>query len=168
MKCQAKNSVGKPCGARSVRGEKRCIMHSGRAAELGSKGGRRRTLYNPDNLSPILPPKTVADVRDLFAQLIVEVRSGKMDPKPANSISYLGLNFLRTLETAETASPFQPPVGGTMKKCYKARWLIETENQLAQELEQEYAGLLTPEAVRNFIAQFLQQATSKSTVEGYS
>ena len=160
MKCQATNGAGKPCGAPVVRGKKRCIMHSGRAAELGSKGGRRRAVYNAENFKPILPPRTAGDVRDLFAQLIVEVRAGKMDPKLANSISYLGLNFLRTLETANTTSPFQAPVGGTMKQCYKARWLLETEQRLERELEQEYAGLLTPEAVRAFIAQFLRQATA--------
>jgi hypothetical protein len=52
---------------------------------------------------------------------------GKMDLKLANSISYLGVNLLRILEGTETASPFQAPVGGTMKECYHARWLIETE-----------------------------------------
>jgi len=160
MKCQAKNSAGEPCGAPVVRGKKRCIMHSGRAAELGSKGGRRRAVYNPENLKPILPPRTVGDVKDLFAQLIVDVRAGKIDPKLANSISYLGLNFLRTLEAVDTRPTHQAPVGGTMKQCYKARWLIETENRIAEELEQEYAGLLTPDAVRAFIAQYLQQATA--------
>jgi hypothetical protein len=36
------NEMDKPRGAPVIRGEKRCIMHSGRASELGSKGGRRR------------------------------------------------------------------------------------------------------------------------------
>ena len=45
-------------------------------------------------------------------------------------------------------------------EIYKSKWLRETEAQMAQELEQEYAGLLTPEAVRQFIADFLQKATS--------
>jgi hypothetical protein len=64
------------------------------------------------------------------------------------------------LEAADTTFPFQPPVSGTMKQIYKSKWLRETESQLAQELEEEYAGLLTPEAVRQFIADFLQKATS--------
>jgi hypothetical protein len=51
-------------------------------------------------------------------------------------------------------------VGGTVKDSYKPRWLLQKEYQLAQEFEQEYTGLLTPEAVRAFIAQFLQQATA--------
>jgi hypothetical protein len=47
-----------------------------------------------------------------------------------------------------------------VKEIYKSRWLVEKENQLAKQLEGEYAGLLTPEAVRQFIAQFLRKATA--------
>jgi hypothetical protein len=39
-------------------------------------------------------------LRDLLAHLIVEIRSGKLDPKLANSISYLGAGFLRALEVS--------------------------------------------------------------------
>ncbi len=35
-------------------------------------------------------PRTAADLRDLLAQSSVELRAGKLDPKLANSISYLG------------------------------------------------------------------------------
>lgn len=65
-------------------------MHSGRAAELGSKGGRRRAVLSPDNLKELPVPETAAELRDMLAQSIVEVRAGKVDPKVANSISYLG------------------------------------------------------------------------------
>jgi hypothetical protein len=37
----------------------------------------------------------------LLAQSIVEIRSGKLDPKLANSISYLGTGFLRALEVSD-------------------------------------------------------------------
>ena len=47
-----------------------------------------------------------------------------------------------------------------MKECYKARWLLETEQRLERELEQEYAGLLTPDKVRVFIPKYLQEATA--------
>lgn len=101
MKCHAKNKAGKPCGAPAVEGTKRCVMHSGRAAELGSKGGRRRAVYSPDGLKEFAPPKTAADLRDLLAQSIVEIRTGKLDPKLANSISYLGTGFLRAVEVCD-------------------------------------------------------------------
>ncbi len=90
-----------PCGAPAVEGTAKCVMHSGRAAELGSKGGRRRTAYNPDGLKDFLPPRTAADLRDLLAQSIIEIRTGKLDPKLANSISYLGTGFLRALELSD-------------------------------------------------------------------
>jgi len=76
-------------------------MHSGRAAELGSKGGRRRTVHRPDGLKEFSAPKTAADLRDLLAQSIIEVRTGKLDPKLANSISYLGAGFLRAVELTD-------------------------------------------------------------------
>src|SRR5215813_14192595 len=76
-------------------------MHSGRAAELGSKGGRRRAVYSPDGLKDFVPPRTAADLRDLLAQSTIEIRSGKLDPKLANSISYLGTGFLRALELSD-------------------------------------------------------------------
>jgi hypothetical protein len=101
MKCRAKNKGGGGCGAPAVGGTNRCVMHSGRAAELGSKGGRRRTVYSPDRLKELPAPKSAADLRDLLAQSIVEIRAGKLDPKLANSISYLGAGFLRATEVSD-------------------------------------------------------------------
>ena len=104
MKCCAKTKDGKPCGAPAAEEKNRCVMHSGRAAELGSKGGRRRAIYSPDGLKDFAPPKTAADLRDLIAQSIIEIRTGKLDPKLANSISYLGSGFLRALEVSDLDS----------------------------------------------------------------
>jgi hypothetical protein len=101
MKCHAKTKAGEPCGAPAAEGIDRCVMHSGRAAELGSKGGRRRTIYSLDGLKDCAPPRTAADLRDLLAQSIIEIRTGKLDPKLANSISYLGTGFLRALEISD-------------------------------------------------------------------
>jgi hypothetical protein len=104
MKCRAKNKGGEGCGAPAAGGTNRCVMHSGRAAELGSKGGRRRTVYSPDGLKEFAAPKSAADLRDLLAQSIVEIRTGKLDPKLANSISYLGSGFLRAVEVSDLES----------------------------------------------------------------
>jgi hypothetical protein len=101
MKCDRRNAEGKPCGAPALRGMNQCVMHSGRAAELGSRGGRRRTANSSESLKEFSAPKTAADLRDLLAQSIVEVRDGRLDPKLANSISYLGTGFLRALEISE-------------------------------------------------------------------
>lgn len=101
MKCRCKNEAGKPCGAPAVGGTNRCVMHSGRAAELGSRGGRRRAVYSSESLREFSAPKSAADLRELLAQSIVEIRNGKLDPKLANSISYLGAGFLRALEVSD-------------------------------------------------------------------
>jgi hypothetical protein len=104
MKCRAMNQRSEPCGAPAVGTTERCVMHSGRAAELGSKGGRRRTVYAPDGLKELPAPKNASDLRDLLAQSIVEIRTGRLDPKLANSISYLGTGFLRAVEVSDLES----------------------------------------------------------------
>jgi len=103
MQCQSKKRDGGRCGARALVGKKHCALHwePGRAAALGSKGGRRRTVYNPENLKEFQPPQTAAELRALLAQSIIEIRNGNLDPKLANSISYLGTGFLRALEVCD-------------------------------------------------------------------
>ena len=67
---------------------------------LGRRGGRRRTIYRPDGLAEFPAPKSAADLQDLLAHAIIEIRNGTLDPKLANSISYLGAGFLRALEVS--------------------------------------------------------------------
>jgi hypothetical protein len=78
-------------------------MHAqpGRAAELGSKGGRRRAICNPGELREFETPKTAADLRELLAESIIEIRAGKLDPRVANALGYLGASYLRALEVSE-------------------------------------------------------------------
>lgn len=80
-----------------------CYFHANpdKAAELGSKGGRRRAAYRSENLTELEPPKTAADLRELLAQSIVDTRTGNLDPRLANSIAYLGTGFLRALEISD-------------------------------------------------------------------
>jgi hypothetical protein len=103
MQCQTKKRNGKQCRARALAEKQHCALHAdpGRAKELGSKGGRRRTVYRPDALKEFVAPKTAADVRDLLAESIIEIRAGKLDPKVANALGYLGTSLLRALEVAD-------------------------------------------------------------------
>ena len=55
MKCNGMNGAGKPCGVPAVGGTSLCLMHSGKAAELGSRGGP---------LKEFPAPKSAADLRD--------------------------------------------------------------------------------------------------------
>ena len=103
MQCLKKKQDGTPCKARALTGKNCCAFHCepGKAAELGSRGGRRRAVHAPEDLKAFQAPKTAADLRDLLAQSIVEIRAGKMDPRMANAISYVGTGFLRAVELAD-------------------------------------------------------------------
>lgn len=74
------------------------------ASVLGVRGGHRRTVYNPDGLIPFDAPKSAGDLLALLAATIVEVRSGKLDPRIANSVSCLAGNFLNAIEVADLDS----------------------------------------------------------------
>jgi hypothetical protein len=103
MQCQQKKRDGSDCRARALSGTNSCALHAepGRAAELGRKGGHRRAIYAPDRLKEFAAPRDAAGLRDLLAQSIVDIRAGVLDPKIANSISYLGAGFLRAVELAD-------------------------------------------------------------------
>jgi hypothetical protein len=78
------------------------MLHTGDNAKLlGARGGRRRAIYNPEGLEPFTAPKNASDMVRLFAQTVVEVRSGRLDPRVANSVAILGTGFLNALEGAE-------------------------------------------------------------------
>jgi hypothetical protein len=102
--CQAATASGQPCKAKP-RQDGFCFFHGDplRAAELGRKGGRRKALKLED-LQEFAAPKTAAELQDLLAQSLVEVRCGQLDPRTANAISYLGAGFLRALEVADIES----------------------------------------------------------------
>jgi hypothetical protein len=112
MRCQKPKRDGSQCKASVLRGKKHCALHSdaGRAAELGSRGGRRRTVFSPGNLKMFPAPKSAADARDLLAQSMVDVRAGQLDPRIADSICSLVPEFLRCLEMCtieETVEPLE-------------------------------------------------------------
>jgi hypothetical protein len=110
MRCHKTKANGETCKASALRGRRYCALHSedGRAAELGSKGGRRRAIFSPDKLKPFPAPKTAADVRDLLAQSMVELRSGELDPRIASSMCALVAEFLKTLEHCAIEEVIEP------------------------------------------------------------
>jgi hypothetical protein len=106
MQCKQKKQDGRRCGAPAVTGKTLCALHGdpGRAAALGRRGGRRRAMYSPTDLREFAPPKTAADLRDLLAESIIEIRAGKLDPRVANALGYLGASYLRALEVSDVES----------------------------------------------------------------
>lgn len=79
-----------------------CFFHdpacAGQRTRARRAGGHR-------NRAAILPPTaptrrlgTAADVTDLLAETINQVRRGELDPKVANSVGYLASVLLRAIE----------------------------------------------------------------------
>lgn len=104
LRCTAITRSGKSCQAAPVGGTNppRCLMHQpGQAALLGSRGGHRRAVFDPSGLVVFEPPKNPGELLLLIATTICEVREGRMDPKVANSISYLGTSFLNAVGVAD-------------------------------------------------------------------
>lgn len=101
-RCIAKARSGERCQSAPMRGKKKCMFHTGDfASRLGTKGGHRRAIFNPEGLVAFSPPENAADLKKLFAQSIIEIRAAKLDPKLANSISYLGMGFLKALDLSD-------------------------------------------------------------------
>lgn len=140
MQCEKTKRDGTQCRARALAGEKHCALHSdpGKAAQLGSRGGRRRTVYSPDGLKDFAAPKTAADLRDLLAQSIIEIRGGKLDPKLANSISYLGTGFLRALEISE----IEPRIEALEREIEAAKQAAVNTEQNSRSNPSPYIALL--------------------------
>jgi len=102
MTCGGKRKDGKPCGAHAVHGTDRCYLHSeGNRASLLGKQGRIVQLVAQQTARPALPemmpPATAQDIRILLANVIIEIRSAKLDCKVGNSIALLAGTLLRAI-----------------------------------------------------------------------
>ena len=106
VRCKAMTPSGQRCKARP---HKRglCFFHFDplRAAELGRKGGRRRAAFKSEGLKELAAPKNTADLRDLVAQSMIEVRAGEMDPKRGTALAYMGATLLKAFEVSDHDAP---------------------------------------------------------------
>lgn len=101
-RCQALNVRGEPCQSPARIDGKFCPMHTGDTAKiLGARGGRRRSVYKLEDLTPISGLRTAEDMRDLLAATILDLRSGKIDTRLANSIFYAASAFLNAVEITD-------------------------------------------------------------------
>lgn len=100
--CKATTSSGKPCRAKPHKGGL-CFFHSDpqKAAELGQKGGRRNRHTYETPLPPVTVPESAGDVKRMLAEAMADIRAGRMDPKLASTLGYLGVSLLRAFEVAE-------------------------------------------------------------------
>lgn len=96
--CSANTKAGKPCPSPAVTGKPFCTMHSGRARDLGRRGGLRRTVFNPDGLTELGIPTNAHDLAWFIATCMDEVRKSKLAPTIANCLGQLGMVFLKAIE----------------------------------------------------------------------
>ncbi len=105
MRCTATTRSGKQCGANSLHGKKRCLLHSspGRARELGRRGGEngRRAGRPGELLLQMAVPQNAIDVRQLLGQSLSELRAGKLSATLAYAISSLATAFLRAADAGD-------------------------------------------------------------------
>jgi hypothetical protein len=111
--CKATTKAGKPCQALAGEGSDFCFFHDPdrRAAarkvqRRGGQTGKAATLA-PTALKPwrgeagevtVLQSPTLPDLVNLLCDTIDDVRTGRLDPKVANSVGYLSGIILKALQ----------------------------------------------------------------------
>lgn len=101
-RCSALAKTGKRCRAAATAGGL-CYFHANpkMAAELGRIGGRAKRFSAPENSDPLPKLETAIAVRDVVAQLITDVHTGKMNSRTAANLAPLLNLQLRAIETTD-------------------------------------------------------------------
>ena len=97
--CGARTRHGSLCPAAAIKGTDRCLLHtSGVAHGMGQVGGARRKQYDVSKLEKFAPPRDAADMRKVLATMVIEMRSGAIDPGLATKIAFVCGVFLKAAE----------------------------------------------------------------------
>ncbi len=102
MKCQSKNNNGSPCNANAMNGLEYCCFHNPTISaeekkQIQRRGGQNRVTTISTPLPPIKMEK-ISDVVSLLAEVINEVRTGRMDTKVANCLGVLSGSLIKAME----------------------------------------------------------------------
>lgn len=103
--CRAKTKAGKPCKAVAMQ-RGLCAFHADpkRAAQLGRIGGRKNRRYAPcPEASAVHPPQTAKEVKNLLAEAMVGIHSGRLEPKIGSTMAYVATALLKAMETTDLA-----------------------------------------------------------------
>ena len=119
-RCQGVTKNGTACTAWATEGGL-CFFHANpdKAAELGRNGGRRRKHTYEQATEPVAPPESAADVKRMLAETMADVKAGRMDPKVANAVAYVGTVLLRAYE-ADAAHTADTPTRPYVPLIYRA------------------------------------------------
>jgi len=158
--CRATTASGQPCKAKPHKNGL-CLLHSDltKPAELGRKGGlRNRHVYDQPS-EPVGLPESASDVKRMLAETMAEVKAGRMDPKVANTVAYVGTVLLRAYETdaARVAKvPTQPCVPLIYRSLTKDREPTEIYDYQTGKLIVSKPSALPPPS-RRYRQQFGRQ-----------
>jgi hypothetical protein len=99
-RCSGRTKKGKSCRAAATLGGL-CYFHANpnKASELGRIGGRSKRHDAGEMADPLPVLNNAIAVRDTLARLIVDIHTGKLQPKIAASLASLLNLQLRTIET---------------------------------------------------------------------
>lgn len=95
--CAGRTRKGLPCRAAVMKNSDRCVLHSDRAREIATLGGKASRV-RCQNLRELPPPKTARAILDVLAQSTTEVRAGKMDARTGATIAALANASFRIVE----------------------------------------------------------------------
>jgi hypothetical protein len=101
--CRAKTKAGKPCKASPVQ-RGLCAFHADpkRAAELGRIGGSKNRLQvSRSEPGSVRPPETAKEVKNLLAEAMAGIHAGRLEPKIASVMAYVGTALLKAFETTD-------------------------------------------------------------------
>ena len=110
-KCKGKTKTGQPCGAEAQAGAAFCFFHDPAQAqarhESKVKGGQTGKLATLATVKPwrgvegeveVMKNPSTADLVNLLADSIDDVRTGAIDPKVANAVGYLAGVMVKILQ----------------------------------------------------------------------
>ena len=109
LTCSAITQAGKRCRAAPMAGGL-CFLHANpaRASELGRVGGRKnRHSVRVDASSVTTVPRSAAEIRILLADVIAQVKAGRLEPKIGTSVAYIAGPLLRAIEIADLEGRLQ-------------------------------------------------------------
>jgi hypothetical protein len=121
-RCAGTTKAGKPCQAAATEGGL-CFFHANpnKASELGRIGGGKRRKPGVENTEVLAAVETAVDVKNLVSRLIVDVSTGKVNPRAAAGlVPLLGLQ-LRTIEVADLEVRLRKLEQGAMNR-EQNRW----------------------------------------------
>jgi len=101
--CNAKTKSGNDCRAAVVVGANFCASHGdpNRAVEVGRIGGRRNRHYVETEEVTMAPPSTPEEVKAVLAKAMVDVRTRRLDPRIAHTLTYMSSVLLRAIDSTE-------------------------------------------------------------------